>query len=112
MPFHVSTQKNCGIARVKGQQAKLWLMDRDSTPIMKDIQPPEKNYRLKLVAVFNNDGHPDLFWRNTKGKNMISLMNGMIKTATIMLPNMNAHWRIVANGDFNRDGEIDLLMRH
>ncbi len=64
---------------------------------------------------FNNDGNPDILWRNYDspgGWNVIWYMNGTTRTSAVSLPRVSdTHWRIEAVGDFNGDTKPDLLWR-
>ena len=53
----------------------------------------------------------DLIWQNTDGTAGIWLMNGVTPLAEAGLPNPGGDWQIISTGDFNNDGNSDLLFR-
>ena len=67
---------------------------------------------------FNNDGHTDIvtryYWKDNPGHTQIWLMNRDRKTQVIdLLPTVgDPNWHISGTGDFNKDGNIDLLWRN
>jgi hypothetical protein len=65
---------------------------------------------------FNADNQSDLVWRHdVDGRNLIWLMNGVdLVSAAATNPEVLAdtRWKIVGTGDFNADGQADLLWRH
>ena len=65
------------------------------------------------TADLNNDGKPDILWRNTAtGANMVWYMDGITYTAYAMLTTVGSPWKIVGTGDFNNDGKPDILWRN
>ena len=63
---------------------------------------------------FNNDGSPDILWRNTStGKNLVWYMNGRTTTSMAYLTTVtDPAWTIVGTADFNMDGNPDILWRN
>jgi hypothetical protein len=62
---------------------------------------------------FNDDGKPDLLWRNTtSGANFLWYMNGLVAFNGASMPTMtDLNWKLVGLGDFNEDGKPDLVWR-
>lgn len=75
---------------------------------MNDLQGTFKN------DDFNNDGRPDIFWRNTNGSCVLWLMSSASTVASVVsLPSVaSADWVMTAMGDLNRDHKPDLLWRN
>ena len=61
------------------------------------------------VATGRENGHAAIFWQNTDGTAGIWLMNGATPIAEAGLPNPGGDWQIISTGDFNNDGNSDLL---
>ena len=81
-----------------------------------DILPvPDLNWEIKGTGDFNRDGHIDILWRynGPGGFNVVWLMDGAnwIQSADL-IPVDDLTWQIVGTGDFNRDGNVDILWRN
>jgi subtilisin family serine protease len=76
-------------------------------------------WRIEGTGDFNNDGRPDLLWRNystgelavwymglTNGS--IALVSGQFMTPTVA----DTQWRVEAVADLNGDGKVDFLWRN
>jgi hypothetical protein len=64
---------------------------------------------------FNGDGNTDILWRNySTGENAVWLMNGTTELNSVYLRTIptNLNWDIVGTGDFNGDGNTDILWRN
>jgi hypothetical protein len=64
---------------------------------------------------YNGDGMSDILWRNeTSGQNHMYLMNGATVDSSLSVttvPNPDL-WKVAGSGDFNGDGNADILWRH
>ena len=76
-------------------------------------------WQPEAAADFNEDGVPDILWRNqTTGAMVVWTMGGIdgaehLSTGDIWLqPEPDTAWRVRASGDFNRDGKPDLVWRN
>jgi hypothetical protein len=65
---------------------------------------------------FNLDGRADILWRHaTSGQNVVWYMNGSVLVSGEFLnpPTLaDVRWRMVATGDYNQDGKVDIVWRH
>jgi hypothetical protein len=64
---------------------------------------------------FNGDGNTDILWRNySTGENAVWLMNGTTELNSVLLRTIpaNLNWDIVGTGNFNGDGNTDILWRN
>ena len=65
---------------------------------------------------FNGDGRTDILWRHaTSGQNVVWFLNGTSLMQGVFLnpstlPDVN--WKMVATGDYNDDGKVDIVFRH
>ncbi|RUS99427.1 hypothetical protein DSM107003_00110 [Trichormus variabilis SAG 1403-4b] len=69
------------------------------------------------MADFNNDGNLDIVWRyhwiDNTGWDRIWLMNGNTRLAEVEIDRVgDNNWHIVGSGDFNLDGNADILWRN
>lgn len=69
------------------------------------------------MADFNNDGNLDIVWRyhwlNNTGHNRIWLMDGNTRISEVGIERVeDNNWHIVGTGDFNLDGNADILWRN
>ncbi len=66
------------------------------------------------VNDFNNDGKPDIAWRHSvNGYVGLWVMDGVNFVRSTVLPSVprDKTWKVVGLGDFNRDGQMDFLIR-
>jgi hypothetical protein len=77
---------------------------------------PDQNWRIAAVADMNGDGETDLVWQNgANGLLATWLMHGLNYSDGVLLTPSSVddtNWRIVATGDFNGDGQADLIWRN
>ncbi len=97
----------------------LWRMNRTLMIGGETFNPgrvPDTNWKIVGTGDFNGDAHPDLLWHHqTQGWVSAWLMNGANQVSGLSLvPDRVAdtNWRIVATGDFNRDGHRDIIWQH
>jgi hypothetical protein len=95
----------------------VWYMDGDGgisniAILNSDV---DTNWQISGVGDFNNDGNTDILWRHMpSGSVAVWYMNGggsLSHTATLY-PNIDLSWQIAGVGDFNNDGNTDILWRH
>jgi uncharacterized delta-60 repeat protein len=72
---------------------------------------------IRAAADFNLDGNVDIVWRNSvSGLDLIWYLGGSngttYKGEQSILPVTDLNWNIFGSGDFNKDGEADLLWRN
>ena len=76
----------------------------------------DNDWQIAAVADLNRDGRPDLVWQHiTQGLISVWLMNGTtLVDGRLLTPSTVAdtNWRIVGSGDFNLDGNADLVWQH
>jgi hypothetical protein len=97
----------------------VWFM-RDAQRLASVVPVPaglaDLNWRLVGTGHFDGDGKADLLWRNVvSGKLVAWLMDGTTRLTGAFLnpPSVgDTNWRAVAVGDFNADGQADVLWRH
>ena len=96
-----------------------WLMNGTSLAALATVTPgivSDTNWKIAGVGDFNNDGHPDLLWQHqATGSLSAWLMNGTsLATLATVTPGIvsDTNWKIAGVGDFNNDGQPDLLWQH
>ena len=81
-----------------------------------DLLPvADLNWEIRGTGDFNHDGNVDILWRYNApgGYNVVWFMNGTnwIGSADLFAVE-DLNWQIVGTGDFNRDGNVDILWRY
>jgi hypothetical protein len=67
------------------------------------------NQAASVPYDFNGDGKSDLLFQNVNATPQIWLMNGTSVISQTSLPQPPVQWKIVGSGDFNADGDADIL---
>ena len=88
-----------------------WIKDLD----IEDVKDPA--WYIVGTGDFNNDGNVDILWRyhweQNTGHNVVWFMNGNQRISGVDLERVDDNnWHIVGTGDFNQDGNIDILWRN
>ena len=63
----------------------------------------------------NHDGHSDILWQNANGQAAIWAMNGLTQIpggSALVDPNPGPSWTEIGTGDFNGDGDADILWQN
>ncbi len=97
----------------------IWFMDGTtfvSESVFSQIQ--DTNWRIAGTGDFNGDGQTDILWRYYgtgayQGLNVVWYMNGaQFAGEAVFSQVLDTDWRIEGTGDFNADGETDILWRY
>ncbi len=93
-----------------------WSMDGTRYVKNRDLTPvKDPNWQLVATGDYNRDGQDDLLWRNSDGNLAWWVMNGtsIVKAIYLTTPAVkDLTWQIVGTGDYNQDGQVDLLWRN
>lgn len=97
----------------------IWYLNEDYTTRAKVAITGQDNPNWQLAAVddMNSDDVPDLIWRNENtGSNGVWLMGGEagqeVTEIVTLDEELNPNWTIRGTGDFNGDGNADLIWRN
>jgi hypothetical protein len=75
----------------------------------------DPNWQIVGTGDFNNDTHVDILWRynGAGGYNVVWYMNNASWTGSAeLIPVGDTAWQIMGTGDYNNDGNIDILWRY
>jgi hypothetical protein len=97
----------------------IWFMN-GTTFVSEDVfsQVADTNWRINTTGDFNGDGHTDILWRYYgtgpyQGLNDIWFMNGSTFIGEAVFSQvLDTAWQIAGTGDFNSDGQTDILWRN
>jgi hypothetical protein len=97
-------------------EAAVWFMDGTHVARTKPLTPagPGAFWNAAAAGDFDADRKPDILWRNSKtGELLVWLMNGVSMTSARPLTPDAADpgWNLVGAGDFDGDGQQDILWR-
>ena len=76
---------------------------------------PGPSWKAVGTGDFNGDGDSDILWQNANGQASIWEMNGTSQVAggsALVGPNPGPSWKAVGTGDFNGDGDSDILWQN
>jgi hypothetical protein len=101
---------------VTGDNA-VWFMNGGAFVSASDLpRVADASWEIRSVADFDNDGIMDLLWRNRDtGANVVWLMNltfGTINSSVSLSTVSETYWQIAGTGDFNADGNVDIVWRN
>jgi hypothetical protein len=100
-------------------QLAVWFMDGTTFVSGTSTNPPELSdlaWRVRGTGDFNGDGRVDILWRHEgSGQLAVWFMDGVNLTSgalidTSDLPDLG--WRARGTGDFDADGQADILWQH
>src|SRR5262249_28411016 len=101
-----------------GGNMGIWLMSGD-TAIKTSLLTPgnvgDVGWKAVDTGDFNKDGHPDILFQTKDGTLAVWEMNGVGLTSAVFTSPSNAGstaWHAMAVGDFDKDGNPDILFQH
>ena len=99
-----------------------WLMNGLNAAVTTFLTPgyatqlPDVHWEIRAVGDLNGDFQPDLIWQNTATRRIaVWYLSGSTCIGTAFIggdSETDPNWKIVAAGDMDRDGLVDLLWRH
>ena len=94
----------------------VWYMDGatwKSSAVLLGVSDP--NWQIVGTGDFNKDGNVDLLWRynGAGGSNVVWYMDGVTWIGSAeLIPVGDTAWQIMGTGDYNNDGNVDILWRY
>ena len=96
----------------------VWYMDGThctGTAQFRKGQPAPAGWRVVGFNDFDLNTHTDILFQHDDGRLMVWYMNGLNYVREVLLQNgqsAGSGWRVVGLGDFNRDGQTDIIFQH
>ena len=75
----------------------------------------DQNWQIVGTGDFNKDAHVDILWRyyGAGGYNVVWYMNNASWAGSAeLIPVADPTWQIAGTGDYNNDGNVDILWRY
>ena len=87
------------------------------------MQQTNLNWSVAAVADFNGDGETDVLWRYNNASNASDPLNGALyewqmngttvtNSGLLSVEPGSANWQVAGTGDFNGNGDADILLRY
>ncbi|PSB19284.1 hypothetical protein C7B65_11975 [Phormidesmis priestleyi ULC007] len=93
-----------------------WSMDGTRYVRNRDLTSVKgSSWQLTATGDYNRDGQDDILWRNSDGSLAWWVMDGtsIAKAVFLTTPAVtDLNWQIAGAGDYNQDGQVDLLWRN
>jgi Bacterial pre-peptidase C-terminal domain/FG-GAP-like repeat len=93
----------------------IWLMNGTAldTAVLLPL-PLNADWKVGGTGDFNRDGKLDILWRNSREQStVVWFLDGttFLSAASLNIPPLNSSWEVQGVGDFNKDGNPDILWR-
>lgn len=115
--FNSDAKSDLGFQHTDGTLAA-WFMDGTTMASAAYFNPHDtgdRKWRVTATGDLNRDGDSDFVFQHQDGTLAVWYLDGINISSTSLLDPSHpgdVNWRVVGTGDFNQDGQTDLVLQH
>jgi hypothetical protein len=105
---------------VEAGENQVWRMDGSEVIGVEAARDVPEDWFVTGCGDYDGDGRADILWRHAKGLGSYGwtedlalwLMDGHIQVDSSLLGSAGRDWQVVASGDYDGDGKLEILWRN